>query len=189
MRRKKQRGQQPAASELRTNLRKTRCINKIELALKAAEEKTSLDTETRLDLSLRFLLTFSLINQWQIQLPTSTKGEHSLPRNLGIKKRGHRIEKKSNHQLGGAWSYIGDLEECAADSNIFFGDQLLIMMIQGELLIGGAQLQQECLINKLSAMDTLYKRQPSLITTLQSSFRTRSWSTTSWNTTSACTCH
>ena len=51
MRRKKQRGQQPAASELRNNLQKTRCINKIELALKAAEEKTSLDTETRLDLS------------------------------------------------------------------------------------------------------------------------------------------
>ena len=44
------------------------------------------------------------------------------------------------------------LRKSAADSNIFFGEQLLLMMIQGELLIGGAQLQQECLINKLSAL-------------------------------------
>ena len=136
MRRKKQRGQQPAASELRTNLRKTRCINKIELALKAAEEKTSLDTETRLDLSLRFLLTFSLINQWQIATAkVSTAYQEGPASTINLEELG--------------------LRKCAADSNIFFGDQLLIMMIQGELLIGGAQLQQEGLINQLSALDLL----------------------------------
>ena len=47
------------------------------------------------------------------------------------------------------------LRTCEADSNIFFGEQLLVMMFQGELLIGGATLQQECFINKLSALDLL----------------------------------
>ena len=45
----------------------------------------------------------------------------------------------------------------AADSNIFFGEQLAIMKFQGELLIGGAQLEQECFINKLSARGLLEK--------------------------------
>ena len=136
MRRKKQKGQQPAASELRTNLRKTRCISKIELALKAAEEKTSLDTEIRLDLSFRFLLTFSLINQWQIATAkVSTAYQEDPASTINLEELG--------------------LRTCAADSNIFFGDQLLIMMLQGELLIGGAQLQQEGLVNQLSALNLL----------------------------------
>ena len=169
MRRKKQKGQQPAASELRTNLRKSRCINKIELALMAAEEETSLDKETRLDLSFRFLLTFSLINQWQIATAkVSTAYQEGLASTINLEELG--------------------LRTCAADSNIFFGDQLLIMQFQGELLIGGAQLQQKDLITQLSALDLLQET-TQLDHNTQSSFRVRSWSTTSWNTASACTCH
>ena len=101
MRREKQKGQQSAASKLRNNLRKPRSINKIELAMRAAEETTSLDSATRLDLGLRFLLTFSLINQWQIakaQLGTAYQEASSSTINL--------------EELG--------LRTCAADSNIFF---------------------------------------------------------------------
>ena len=136
MRREKQKGQQPAASKLRNNLRKPRSINKVELAMTAAETTTSLDTEAMLDLSFRFLLTFSLINHWQIakaQIGTAYQEGPSSTINL--------------EELG--------LRTCAADSNIFFGEQLLVMMFQGELLIGGATLQQECFINKLSALDLL----------------------------------
>ena len=136
MRREKQKGQQSAASKLRNNLRKPRSINKIELAMRAAEETTSLDSATRLDLGLRFLLTFSLINKWQIaaaKVGTAYQEGPSSTINL--------------EELG--------LRTCAADSNIFFGEQLLVMMFQGELLIGGATSQQECFINKLSALDLL----------------------------------
>ena len=136
MRRKKQRGQQPAASKLRNNLRKPRNIKEIELALMAAEEKTSLDQDTRSDLSFRFLLTFSLINQWQIATAkVSPAYQEGLASTISLEELG--------------------LRTCAADSNIFFGDQLLIMQFQGELLIGGAQLQQEDLITQLSALDLL----------------------------------
>ena len=135
MRRQKQKGQQTAASELR-NLRKTKSINKIELALEAAEKRTSLGQETRLDLSFRFLLTFSLINQWQIATAkVSPAYQEGLASTISLEELG--------------------LRTCAADSNIFFGDQLLIMQFQGELLIGGAQLQQEALIVQLSALGLL----------------------------------
>ena len=136
MRREKQKGQHDAASKLRNNLRKPRSINKIELAMMAAEETTSLDTATRLDLGLRFLLTFSLINQWQIsKAKVGTAYQEEPSSNISLEELG--------------------LRTCAADSNIFFGEQLLVMMFQGEFLIGGATLQQECFINKLSALDLL----------------------------------
>ena len=138
MRGKKQRGQQPAASKLRNNWRKSRSIKEIELALMAAEEKTSLDQDTRSDLSFRFLLTFSLINQWQIATAKVSTAYPERP-----------DSSISLEELG--------LSMCAADSNIFFGDQLVIMRFQRELLIGGAQLEQECFINKLSAKGPIFR--------------------------------
>ena len=102
----------------------------------AAEEKTSLDQDTRSDLSFRFLLTFSLINQWQIATAK-----------VGTAYQDRPDSTISLEELG--------LSMCAADSNIFFGDQLVIMRFQGELLIGGSQLEQECFLHKLSAMDLL----------------------------------
>ena len=86
-------------------MRKTRNIKETELALMAAEEKTSLDRETRLDLSFRFLLTFSLINQWQIATAKVSTAYQDRPDST-----------ISLEELG--------LRTCAADSNIFFGDQL-----------------------------------------------------------------
>ena len=133
---KKQSGHQ-AASKLR-NWQQTRSIKEIELALMAADERNSLDPDTRFDLSFRCLLTFSLINQWNI-----TKAEVSTAYPA-------RPESTiSMEELG--------LRACAADSNIFFGEQLAVMRFQGELLIGGAQLHQECFINKLSATGLLQK--------------------------------
>ena len=89
LKRKKQRGQKQAASKLR-NWQQTRSIKEIELALMAADKRNSLDPDTRSDLSFRFLLTFSLINQWQ---HNQSRGKHSLP----SKTRVH-------HQHGGTWS-------------------------------------------------------------------------------------
>ena len=100
------------------------------------KRKTSLDQDARSDLSFRFLLTFSLINQWQIATAK-----------VGTTYQDRPASTISLEELG--------LSMCAADSNIFFGDQLVIMRFQGELLIGGSQLEQECFINKLSAMDLL----------------------------------
>ena len=136
LKRKKQSGHQ-AASKLR-NWQQTRSIKEIELALMAAEERNSLDPDTRSDLSFRFLLTFSLINQWQL-----TKAE------VGTAYPARPESTISMEDLG--------LKAFAADSNIFLGEQLAIMRFQGELLIGGAQLEQECFINKLSATGLLQK--------------------------------
>ena len=136
LKRKKQSGH-PAASKLR-NWQQTRSIKEIELALMAAEERNSLDPDTRSDLSFRFLLTFSLVNQWQL-----TKAE------VGTAYPARPESTISMEDLG--------LRAFAADSNIFLGEQLAIMRFQGELLIGGAQLEQECFLTKLSATGLLLK--------------------------------
>ena len=136
LKRKKQSGHQ-AASKLR-NWQQTRSIKEIELALMAAEERNSLDPDTRSDLSFRFLLTLSLVNQWQL-----TKVE------VGTAYPARPESTISMEDLG--------LKAFAADSNIFLGEQLAIMRFQGELLIGGAQLEQECFLTKLSATGLLLK--------------------------------
>ena len=104
----------------------------------AAEERNSLDPDTRSDLSFRFLLTFSLVNQWQL-----TKAE------VGTAYPARPESTISMEDLG--------LRAFAADSNIFLGEQLAVMRFQGELLIGGAKLEQECFLNKLSATGLLQK--------------------------------
>ena len=136
LKRKKQSGHQ-AASKLR-NWQQTRSIKEIELALMAAEERNSLDPDTRSDLSFRFLLTFSLINQWQL-----TKAE------VGTAYPARPESTISMEDLG--------LRAFAADSNIFLGEQLAIMRFQGELLIGGAKFEQESFLSKLSATGLLQK--------------------------------
>ena len=136
LKRKKQRGQNQAVSKL--TWQKSRSIKEIELALMAADERSSLDPDTRSDLSFRFLVTFSLINQWQL-----TKAE------VGTAYPARPESTISMEELG--------LRAFAADSNIFLGEQLAIMRFQGELLIGGAQLEQECFLNKLSATGLLQK--------------------------------
>ena len=39
--------------------------------------------------------------------------------------------------------------------NIFFGDELVILLDQTSILIGGSEMQQECLFCELSALTTL----------------------------------
>ena len=129
----KQNGQTPAATQLRTNSEKTSLIKEIELA--AEDEKESLSKEERQELSLRILLTLSLRNKWQIVATrTTTACSEDAPgqqlRNIG-------------------------LEQNKMDQNIFSGDELVIMIHKSNILIGGTDLQQECLFRELSALISL----------------------------------
>ena len=65
-----QKGQKPAATQLRTTLEKTSLIKEIELA--AEEGKESLSNIEKQELSLRILLTLSLRNKWQITTTRAT---------------------------------------------------------------------------------------------------------------------
>ena len=129
---KNKKGQQRAASKLRTT-EKTRFIEEMQLALLSPEEdpKHSLDEPTAQDLSLRVVLTLSLMKKWQL---TTTRVKTALPQ-----------EQPTHHlrELGLRKSLVHD--------QIFVGDQLCVMHHENHMLIGGAQLQQECFINKLSA--------------------------------------
>ena len=65
-----QKGQKPAATQLRTTSEKTSLIKEIELA--AEEKKESLSNIEKQELSLRILLTLSLRNKWQITTTRAT---------------------------------------------------------------------------------------------------------------------
>ena len=129
---KKNKKGQRAASKLRT-MEKTRFIEEMQLALLSPEEdpKHSLDQPTAQDLSLRVMLSLSLMKRWQL---TTTRVKTALPQ-----------EQPTNHlrELGLRKSLVHD--------QIFVGDQLCVMHHENHMLIGGAKLQQECFINKLSA--------------------------------------
>ena len=128
-----QKGQEPAATQLRTNLEKTSLIKEIELA--AEEGQESLSNKERQELSLRILLTLSLRNEWQIATTRATTA-------------------CSEDALGQQLRNIG-LEKNKLDQNIFSGDELVIMIHKSNILIGGTELQQECLFCELSALVSL----------------------------------
>ena len=123
---KKNKKGQRAANKLRT-MEKTRFIEEMQLALLSPEEvpKHSLDDQTAQDLSLRVVLTLSLMKKWQLT-PLPQEQQINQLRELGLKK-----------------SLVHD--------QIFVGDQLCVMHHENHMLIGGAKPQQECFINKLSA--------------------------------------
>ena len=146
-----QKGQKPAATQPRS-LEKTSLIKEIELA--AGKGQESLSTIAKQELSLRILLTLSLRNKWQI---TTTRATTTC----------------SEDDLGQQLRNIGS-EKNKLDKNIFSGDELVIMIHKHSILIGGADLQQECLFCELSALNL----SPSLIKTLRSASATRPWSTT-----------
>ena len=56
--------------------------------------------------------------------------------------------------LGQQLRNIG-LEENKVDNNIFSGDELVVMLCQSSILIGGTELQQECFFCELSALVSL----------------------------------
>ena len=127
-----QKGQKPAATQPR-NLEKTSIIKEIELA--AGEEQTSLSNLERHELSLRILLTLSLRNKWLI---TTTRATTDC----------------SEEALGKQLRNIG-LDQNKMDQNIFSGDELVILVHKSNILIGGTDLQQECLFCELSALISL----------------------------------
>ena len=128
-----QKGQTPAATQLRNNLEKTSLIKEIELA--AEESKESLSNIDRQELSLRILLTLSLRNKWQI---TTTRATTAC----------------SEDALGQQLRNIG-LDQNKMDQNIFSGDELVILVHKSNILVGGTDLQQECLLCELSALISL----------------------------------
>ena len=129
-----QKGQTPAATQLRTNLEKTSLIKEIELAAEE-EGKESLSKEERQELSLRILLTLSLRNKWQIVATRATTA-------------------CSEDALGQQLRNLG-IERNKMDQNIFSGDELVIMIHKSNILIGGTDLQQEGFFCELSALVSL----------------------------------
>ena len=126
-----QKGQQPAASQLR-NLEKLRLIKEIELA---AEKPHSLSNKERQEISLRILLTLSLRQKWQLTMTRATTA-------------------CSEDALGKHLRSLG-LDQNKMDQNLFSGDELVILIHKRDILIGGSELQQEDLFCELSALVSL----------------------------------
>ena len=125
-----QKGHVPAAASPRT-LDKTRIIKEMELAAEA-ESNNSLGSIDQEQLSLRILLTISLRQKWLI---TTTRATGAC----------------SEEALGNHLRTLG-LGENKVDNNIFTGDELVILLCQHELLIGGSEMQQELFFCELSAL-------------------------------------
>ena len=124
----KQKGQPKAVSKLRTQ----RFTEKIQLTLlDPADPRSSLDEQASKDLSLRILLTLSLMKKWQL---ITTRVRTALPQ---------QQTKNQLRELG--------LKQSLVDSQIFVGDQLCVMLHEHVMLIGGEKQQQECFLTKLSA--------------------------------------
>ena len=146
----KQEGQQPAAAQLRT-LNKTSLIAEIELAAEE-EEQESLNKLDQQELSMRILLILSLRFKWQLVTTRATTA-------------------CSEELLGQQLRSIG-LDQNQLDQNIFSGDELLVMLCNNDLLIGGTDQQQELFFTELSAFIPL--DQPTkLATNTQVSLGTR----------------
>ena len=125
-----QKGQPTAATQLTTTSEKTSLMNEIELAAETGQQ--SLSNREKQELSLRILLTLSLRNAWQIATTRATAA-------------------CSEDALGQQLRNIG-LEKNKVDQNIFSGDELVILIHKSSILIGGTDLQQECLFHELSAL-------------------------------------
>ena len=126
-------GQNPAAAPLRS-LEKTSLIEEIELAA-GDSNQTSFNKVDRQELCMRILLILSLRFKWQLVKTRATpacSGE-----TLGQQLRNIGLD---NHQLA---------------ENIFSGDELVVLLDQHDLLIGGADEQQEAFFIELSALASL----------------------------------
>ena len=117
---KKQKGQR-AADKLR--MQHLRFIEKVQLDLLSPEHpKHSLDEAMAQDLSLRILLTISLMQRWQ--LSQARLGTALPPEQAAIQLR----------QLG--------LKQSLVDQSIFVGHELCVMMQKDSLLIGGENMSR-----------------------------------------------
>ena len=128
-----QQGQTTADTHLRS-LEKTRIIDQLVGAAEANDNK-SLSKVERQQLSLKILLALSLRNRW---LLTTTRATGAC----------------SEDALGQQLRDIG-LEQNKMEPNIFSGDELVAMLCQDCILIGGPEYQQECFFCELSAVASL----------------------------------
>ena len=109
-----------------------RFTEKVQLDLLSPEHpKHSLDEAMAQDLSLRILVTVSLMKRWQ--LSTARLGTAWPPEQATIQLR----------QLG--------LQPSLVDQSIFVGHELCILLQGDSLMIGGEKTEQECFLHKLSA--------------------------------------
>ena len=129
----KQEGQQPAAASLRT-WDKTSLIAEMELAAEDATNKSFSKIDQQ-ELSMRILLILSLRFRWQL---VTTRAAAACSEEL----------------LGQQLRSIG-LDQNQLDRNIFSGDELLVMLWENDLLIGGSDEQQELFFTELSASISL----------------------------------
>ena len=126
---KKQEGQR-AVDKLK--MQHLRFTEKVQLDLLSPEHpKHSLDEAMAQDLSLRILVTISLMKRWQ--LSTARLGTAWPPELATIQLR----------QLG--------LTQSLVDHSMFVGNELCIMLQGDSLMIGGEKTEQECFLHKLSA--------------------------------------
>ena len=129
---------QGAANKLRP-LAKIHSSNEIQLALlHPKQDPTSLDHATAQEISFRIVLTWSLMNKWQLSKL--------------------RLDKaKPQEEILGQLRKLG-LDRCNLDM-LWLGDHLFVMLDGHSLLIGGPDQMQECFITELSAMTALESRQ------------------------------
>ena len=125
LRKPKQKGQQEAVGKLRF-------FEEVELALLTPEDpKSSLQEHASKDLSLRILLTLSLMNRWKLTTTRLTASPQQAELTRQLRSLGLRTSE--------------------VDNKIFVCDQLCVMLREKAMLVGGEKLQQECFIDKLSA--------------------------------------
>ena len=123
---RKQKGQNQAVNK--RELEKTNFMEKTQLALLTPQDpRSNLDEQASKDLSLKVILTLSLMKRWQL---ITTRVRIACP-------------PEQLRMLG--------LSQSQVDTKILIGDQLCVMMHENTLLIGGAQAQQDSFLAKLSA--------------------------------------
>ena len=129
---------QGAANKLRP-LAKNNSSNEIQLALlHPKQDPTSLDHATAQEISFRIVLTWSLMNKWQLSKVRFDKA-------------------KPQEEILGHLRKLG-LDQCNLDT-LWLGDRLFVMLDRNSLLIGGHDQMQECFITELSAITPLESRQ------------------------------
>ena len=128
-----QQGQQPATTQLRS-LEKIRIMDELEMVAEK-EANNSLGSTDLKNLSLRILLTLSLRNKWLITTTRAT----------GACSQDALAEQLRNIGLG----------QNKVQPNIFSGDELVILLDETSILIGGTEIQQECFFCELSALASL----------------------------------
>ena len=110
-------GQQWAANKLRP-WAKTRIINEIQLALlNPKQDPTSLDHNTAQEISFRVVLTWSLMNKWQL-----------------LTTRIHKAEPQE--KIIGHLRELG-LRKCSLNTQLLLGDHLFVMLDGINMLVGG----------------------------------------------------